>query len=37
VVVLPVETLRRWLAEHAEAGASRVDSAVQEILGDLSK
>ena len=35
VVVLPVEQLRRWLAEHAEAQASRVDAAVAEVLAGI--
>ena len=37
VVVLPVDQLRKWLAERAETQRSRVDSAVEEILADLSK
>jgi hypothetical protein len=37
VVVLPVDQLRRWLAEQAESQRSRVDTAVEEILGELSK
>jgi hypothetical protein len=37
VVVLPVDQLRKWLAERAESQRSRVDTAVNEILTDLSK
>jgi hypothetical protein len=37
VVVLPVDQLRKWLAERAESQRSRVDTAVDEILADLSK
>ena len=35
VVLLPVEQLRRWLAENAQLQASRVDSAVSEIMNSL--
>jgi len=35
VVVIPVDPLRRWLAEHAEAQGSRVDAAVAEVLAEI--
>jgi len=35
VVVLPVEGLRRWLAENVETGQSRVDAAVGDVLSEL--
>ena len=31
-VVLPVEGLRAWLKEHAEAEKNRVDESVDEVL-----
>ena len=35
VVMLPVAELREWLRQQAQEGPSRVDAAVDEILGDL--
>ena len=35
MVVLPVEPLRRWLADEAETQASRVDAAVAEVLAEI--
>ena len=37
VVLLPVDLLREWLRERAQAGRSRVDAAVDEILGSLNE
>ena len=36
-VVLPVDQLRKWLADRAETQRSRVDTGVEEILADLHK
>jgi hypothetical protein len=37
IVVLPVDQLRRWLAEQTEIHRSRTDQAVAEILADVYK
>ena len=37
VLLLPVEPLREWLRERAQAGPTRVDAAVDEILGSLDE
>lgn len=35
VVMLPVDALRRWLAEEARAGEGRTDRIVREQLAEL--
>ena len=36
-VVIPVEALRRWLEDQAKAGRTRIDAAVEEVLGSLGE
>lgn len=36
-VVLPVDLLQEWLRERARVEGSRVDAAVEEVLGDLRR
>jgi hypothetical protein len=34
-VVLPVDALREWLLQQAQAGKSRVDAAVDEVIASI--
>ena len=36
VVLLPVESLRKWLREQASAEQGRADSAVEEVFRSIS-
>jgi DeoR/GlpR family transcriptional regulator of sugar metabolism len=35
IVMLPVDSLREWLKQTAQAGKSRTDEAVSEIMADF--
>lgn len=34
-VLLPVKALERWLEEQSQTGRTRVDTAVEEVLGQV--
>jgi excisionase family DNA binding protein len=35
-VMIPIDGLRQWLLEQAQAGKSRVDAAVEDVLASIS-
>jgi hypothetical protein len=36
-VLIPVDGLRQWLSEQAQAGEDRVDAVVDDVLASINK